>query len=68
MNDIYNFAQLETESLYEAYDRFKELLRRCLHHGIEIWEQVHLFYHGIYPATHAMLDITAGDIHEEKIS
>ena len=33
-NEITSFHQLEDESLYEACERFKELLRRCPHHGI----------------------------------
>ena len=67
-SEIYNFAQLETESLYEAWDRFKELLRQCPHHGIEIWEQVYLFYSGIYPTTRAMLDTAAGGTFMKKRS
>lgn len=33
-NDITSFQQLEGESLYETWERHKELLRRCPHHGI----------------------------------
>ncbi|XP_073127368.1 uncharacterized protein [Henckelia pumila] len=39
-NDITNFVQHDTETLYEAWERFKELLRRCLHHGLPVWIQV----------------------------
>ena len=33
-NEITSFYQLKDESLYEAWERFKEFLRRCPHHGI----------------------------------
>ncbi|KAH9781899.1 hypothetical protein KPL71_008667 [Citrus sinensis] len=32
-NEITFFHQLEDESLYEAWERFKDLLRRCPHHA-----------------------------------
>ncbi|KAH9686774.1 hypothetical protein KPL70_014506 [Citrus sinensis] len=31
-NDITTFAQFEMESLYEAWERYKDLLRKCPHH------------------------------------
>ncbi|XP_027357447.1 uncharacterized protein LOC113866848 [Abrus precatorius] len=33
-NDISSFYQLESETLYNTWERFKELLRKCPHHGI----------------------------------
>ena len=33
-NEITSFVQLETESFYDAWERFKELLRKCPYHGI----------------------------------
>ena len=39
-NEITYFYQLEDESLYEAWERFKELLRRCPHHGILCYIQL----------------------------
>ena len=65
-NEIRSFAQFETESLYEAWDRFKELLRCCPHHGIEIWDQIHIFYNGIYPSTRSVLDSAAGGTFMKK--
>ena len=35
-NDITTFVQYDMESLYEAWERYKDLLRRCLHHGLPI--------------------------------
>ena len=56
-NNIH-FAQLETKSLHEACDRFKKLLCKYPHYDIKIWEQVHIFYNGIYLVTHPILDTT----------
>ncbi|KAH9779814.1 hypothetical protein KPL71_007852 [Citrus sinensis] len=39
------------ESLYEAWERFKELLRRCPHHGIPYCIQLETFYNGLNPST-----------------
>ncbi|GKV15355.1 hypothetical protein SLEP1_g26150 [Rubroshorea leprosula] len=33
-NDIATFVQLDMESLYEAWERYKELLRKCPHHAV----------------------------------
>ncbi|XP_073277668.1 uncharacterized protein [Primulina huaijiensis] len=33
--------------LYEAWERYKELLRRCPNHGFEKWVQIELFYNGL---------------------
>ncbi|KAJ9557173.1 LOW QUALITY PROTEIN: hypothetical protein OSB04_011787 [Centaurea solstitialis] len=39
---------------------FKELLRRCPHHGIPYCIQLETFYNGLTPNTKQMLDATAG--------
>ncbi|KAJ8633022.1 hypothetical protein MRB53_026358 [Persea americana] len=36
-NDITSFAQHDSETLYEAWERFKDLLRKCPDHGIPEW-------------------------------
>ena len=33
-NDISSYAQMEFETLYNTWVRFKDLLKRCLHHGL----------------------------------
>ena len=50
-NDISSYAQIELESLYDTWERFKELLRRCLHHGLPTWLQVQTFYNGLNHGT-----------------
>ena len=45
--EINNFAQYERETFYEAWDYYKELLRKCPHHSLLKWMQVHHFYNGL---------------------
>ena len=35
-NDITNFFQQDQESLYEAWERYKDLIRKCPHHGLPL--------------------------------
>ena len=35
--EINSFAQKDSESLTETWDRYKELLRKCPHHGLTRW-------------------------------
>ena len=58
--DINNFAQLDGETLYEAWERFKEMIRKCPHHGIEKWMLVHNFYNGLMGQTRTMIDAASG--------
>ena len=36
-NDISSFVQMDLETLYDAWERYKDLLRRCPHHGLLLW-------------------------------
>ncbi|KAH9697798.1 hypothetical protein KPL71_023761 [Citrus sinensis] len=59
-NDITTFAQFEMESLYEAWERYKDLLRKCPHHGLPVWLQVQTFYNGLRSNTRTMIDAATG--------
>ncbi|XP_017970470.1 PREDICTED: uncharacterized protein LOC108660713 [Theobroma cacao] len=59
-NDITSFTQFDGESLYEAWERFKKLLRRCPHHGIPNWLQVQTFYNGLVGSIKTTIDAAAG--------
>ena len=54
------FGQQEGENLAEAWDGFHELLRKCSHHRLTRWMQVHTFYNGLRNATRAVIDASAG--------
>ena len=59
VQEINTFGQLEGESLAEAWDRFHELLRKCPHHRLTMWMQVHTFYNGLRNATRTVIDASA---------
>ncbi|KAK5811958.1 hypothetical protein PVK06_027350 [Gossypium arboreum] len=59
-NDISSFVQMDLETLYDAQERYKDLLRRCPHHGLPLWLQVQAFHNGLNPSTRQMVDVAAG--------
>ncbi|KAL5540455.1 hypothetical protein UlMin_042550 [Ulmus minor] len=44
---ISNFGQKESETLYQVWERYKDLLNSCPHHGYESWRVVSYFYDGL---------------------
>ncbi|XP_052289373.1 uncharacterized protein LOC112496715 [Citrus sinensis] len=58
-NEITSFHQLEDESLCDAWERFKELLRRCPHHGIPCCIQLETLYNGLNQSTRLIVDASA---------
>ncbi|GJR76307.1 reverse transcriptase domain-containing protein [Tanacetum coccineum] len=59
-NEISNFQQRFDESFHEAWDRYKDLLRACLHHGFTELHQLDSFYNALNPADQDSLNSTAG--------
>ena len=57
-SEITSFHQFE-ESLCDAWERFKELLRKCPHHGIPCRIQLETFYNGLNLSTRLMVDASA---------
>ncbi|XP_073300504.1 uncharacterized protein [Primulina huaijiensis] len=57
--DITTFSQFEQESLYEAWERYKDLLRRCPHHELPLGLVVQTFYYGLISSNRTMIDATA---------
>ena len=56
VQEINTFKQMEKENLAEAWERFHELSRRCLHHRLTRWMQVHTFYNGLSDSTKTIMD------------
>ena len=54
--EINNFAKKDRESLTETWDKYKELLRKCPHHGLTRWMQIYNFYTGLHAHTRWMID------------
>ncbi|KAK5771026.1 hypothetical protein PVK06_047198 [Gossypium arboreum] len=59
-NDISSFVQMDLETLYDAWERYKDLLQRCPHHGLPLWLQVQTFHNGLNPSTRQIVDTAAG--------
>ena len=56
VQEINTFRQLKWKNLAKAWERFHELLRRCSHHRLTKWVQVHTFYNGLSDPTRTVID------------
>ncbi|GKB70530.1 reverse transcriptase domain-containing protein [Tanacetum coccineum] len=54
------FQQCFDESFHEAWDRYKDLLRACPHHGFTELHQLDTFYNALNPADQDSLNSAAG--------
>ncbi|GJV55422.1 reverse transcriptase domain-containing protein [Tanacetum coccineum] len=59
-NKISRFTQKFDESFSEAWERFKEMLRACPHHGFTELTQVDTFYNGLNDNNQDSLNVAAG--------
>jgi len=58
-DQITRFNQKDGESLYDAWECFKEMPRICPHHVLEKWLIVHTFYNGLSYTTGMSVDAAA---------
>nr|GEX84548.1 DNA-directed DNA polymerase [Tanacetum cinerariifolium] len=59
-NEISRFTQRFEETFGEAWDRFKEMLRACPHHGFSELTQIDTFCNGLHEQDHDSLNAVAG--------
>ncbi|GAU36667.1 hypothetical protein TSUD_15800 [Trifolium subterraneum] len=59
-SEIMNFEQGDSETLYDAWERFKLCLKKCPDHGIDELQQMQYFTQGLRPQTRMLLDASAG--------
>nr|GEY13120.1 reverse transcriptase domain-containing protein [Tanacetum cinerariifolium] len=59
-NEITRFTQKFKETFGEAWERFKEMLRQCPHHGFSELHQIDTFYNGLNEHEQDSLNATAG--------
>ncbi|GKE06191.1 retrovirus-related pol polyprotein from transposon TNT 1-94, partial [Tanacetum coccineum] len=57
MEEINNFQQELDESLFRAWERFKELMMKCPQHYLADMQEVILFYNGLDVPTTQILDL-----------
>ncbi|XP_023771140.1 uncharacterized protein LOC111919779 [Lactuca sativa] len=53
---IANFEHLLGESLYEAWERYKGLIRNCPQNDLNVQQEVSIFYDGVNVTTRQLLD------------
>nr|GEY42580.1 hypothetical protein [Tanacetum cinerariifolium] len=66
-NEITNFQQSFDESFSEAWDRFKDILRACPHHGFLKIHQLDTFYNALNLKEQDSLNFVAGGNFLDKI-
>ncbi|CAM8960371.1 unnamed protein product [Rhodiola kirilowii] len=59
-NQIISFHSMDGETLYEAWERYKELTRLCPHHNLELWQIIDTFYQGIDQGMRTLINQAAG--------
>nr|GEX11659.1 reverse transcriptase domain-containing protein [Tanacetum cinerariifolium] len=59
-NEISNFQQCFDETFHEAWDRYKDLLRACPHHGFTELHQLDTFYNALNLTDQDSLNSAAG--------
>nr|GEW82872.1 reverse transcriptase domain-containing protein [Tanacetum cinerariifolium] len=66
-NKITNFLQKPNKTFNEAWERFKDLLRQCPHHGFFELHQLDTFYNALNPNDQDALDSAARGNFMDKI-
>ena len=56
--EIISFKQGEEENLYNAWERYKKLLKRCRMHGIDQITQMDIFYHAMNYSSKGIINAT----------
>jgi hypothetical protein len=59
-HEITNFKQGESETLYDAWERFNLLLKRCPSHGLDEKSYLQVFTEGLTANNRMFLDASAG--------
>jgi len=54
--NIMQFRQEQSEPFWRYYERFKDLLAQCPHHGVEKWRQYQIPYDGLDYQTKILLE------------
>jgi hypothetical protein len=63
---ITTFTQKPGEIFYQCWDRYKDLLNTCPHHGFETWRLVSHFYEGLIPKDRQMVELMCNETFEDK--
>jgi len=58
--EITSFIQWDGESLYDAWERYKDLQRQCPHHAVPDWLLIQTFYNGLEQSVKISIDAATG--------
>lgn len=64
--EIFSFKQQDRETLYDAWERFKLLLKKSLALKFHEMDTTQLFTNGVKPTTRTILDALAGGTMKNK--
>ena len=64
--EIIAFKEREDESLYNAWETYKQMLRRCYMLGIDQMTQMDIFYHAMNYSSKGTVDATCGGAFRRK--
>ena len=56
LEEIHNFKQEGDESLYQAWDRYNDLLFKCPTHDLNKQQTMNIFYKGLNISTRQKID------------
>ena len=65
--EIIVFKQGEDESLYNAWERYKILLKICPMHGIDMTTQMDIFYHSMNYTSKDIIDAACCGAFKKKV-
>jgi len=63
---IITFTQKPGETFYQCWDRYRDLLNTCPHHGFETWRLVSHFYDGLTPKDRQMVELMCNGTFKDK--
>ena len=63
---ITTFTQKPGETLYQCWERYKEMLNTCPHHGFETWRVVSNFYEGLTPQDRQTVELMCNGQFRDK--
>ena len=63
---ITTFTQELGETLYQCWERFKEILNIYPHHGFETWSLVSYFYEGLTPQSRQVVEMMCNGEFRDK--
>ncbi|KAJ9546856.1 hypothetical protein OSB04_019399 [Centaurea solstitialis] len=60
MAEITHFSQWPLETLYEAWERYMDMLKKCPRHGLNEWMIIQTFFGGLHPQYKKDITAAAG--------